>query len=282
MASDFDMDESTDIHVLPSSPREAATLMNEEPSVAGGHFTAVDMGPASTARRLSPSILAASIGLAAMIAAFAYTAYRLSRPYDADSLYNLIHATSDTPTVDLLRTNKDRIDEFVERFPDDPRTRELREYQAELELDRQQRRFATLARGRGEEEGLLTAERLYLSALRKMEVAPTEAAGELQSLLSLFENGAVDQSLTKKQQGRLDACLELARRQAATLDRDLSRQTKADLETLDARLRAAEKLYASDPAAAVAICRAVVDLYQGQAWAAEMVERATTLLKNWE
>lgn len=99
-----------------------------------------------------------------MIAAFGYLAYRVTRPYDADTLYGVIHADSVEPTVAELRTHASEIAEFLGRFPGDPRAAMLRGYQEELELDRQQRRFATLARGRGDNEGLLTAERLYLAA----------------------------------------------------------------------------------------------------------------------
>jgi eukaryotic-like serine/threonine-protein kinase len=290
-ASDFDVDPSVDIDLLPTPSRDAATIdsMTAEPvkpaiddsATSTDHFTTIDSQHPGASRAMSPSIIAASLGLVAMVVAFGYLAYRITRPYDADTLYTVIHSESTSPTVDELRPHSDEINEFVRRFPNDPRVSELRGYQEELELERQQRRFATLARGRGEDDGLLTAERLYLAALRKSETAPAMAAAELQNLLALFEGGR-DASVSEKHQARLQACLELARRQLGTLEQQIAIQNKADLATLDARLAAAEKLHASNPTKSVAICRAVVELYRDKAWAAEAVEQASQLLEAWQ
>jgi hypothetical protein len=100
-------------------------------------------------------------------------------------------------------------------------------------------------------------------------------------LLALFEGGR-DASVSEKHQARLQACLELARRQLGTLEQQIAIQNKADLATLDARLAAAEKLHASNPTKSVAICRAVVELYRDKAWAAEAVEQASQLLEAWQ
>ncbi len=292
LANDFDVDPSIEMQLAPTSGRDAATVdrapMEQvqpslvERSSTADHFTTIDPQHTSPGRALSPSLIAASLGLVAMIAAFGYLAYRVTRPYDADTLYGVIHADSVEPTVAELRTHASEIAEFLGRFPGDPRAAMLRGYQEELELDRQQRRFATLARGRGDNEGLLTAERLYLAALRKSEVAPAVAAHELRHLLALFEHSAADEALTQGQQSRVTACLELARRQLNMLQESIAKQTKADLATLEARLDTAEKLHRSNPNEAAAMCRAVIELYTPQPWSADAVDRARALLDTWQ
>lgn len=291
VASDFDIDHSAESEVGGTSSREAATIDSKQESPEDSpwddqlsttdHFTTIDAQHASARRVLSPSLVAAAVGLVSMVMAFGFIAYRVAQPYDADTLYSRIHSASDTPTVDELRSHAVEIDEFVRRFPEDPRADELRQYQRELDLDRQQRRFITMVRGRGDDANLLTAERLYLAALRKAEVAPADAASELRNIIALFGSG-VDESLTEKQKARLASCLELARRQLSALEQQLAKQNGADLATLVARLDTAEKLHESNPNEAAAICRSIIDLYGNQPWASDVVQRATKLLDSWQ
>jgi hypothetical protein len=55
---------------------------------------------------------------------------------------------------------------------------------------------------------------------------------------------------------------------------DLNRQRERELASLNERLDAAEKLATKDVARAAAIYRAIIDLHQGDTWAASVVATA--------
>ncbi|MCO6043723.1 serine/threonine protein kinase [Aeoliella sp. ICT_H6.2] len=282
-----DLGESIDIEVVPTSLRNAETIDSTETpepaatDLAGpsyGHFTEVGPDRGHALPVFTPSMWAAAIGLVAMVLAAVWLVYQLTRPYDADTLYQIIHAENESPTVDELRSHSGEVDQFVSRFPDDPRADQMREYQDELALDREQRRFEAIARGRGDDRGLLTAERLYLSALQKAERDPRQAAAELTSLVGLFGSGDLDAE--PAEQDRIAAVVELARRRLEKLDLVVARQSDIDLATISARLDAAEQLQGQDAEQAKAICNAVIQLYHDQPWAADMVDRAEHLLEE--
>jgi hypothetical protein len=281
--------DSIDIDVVPTAMRNAETVDSRyEPapsatSLTGPgvkHFTTVDLETTRTRQATSPSVIAAAVGLVALAVAAAWGVYQLTQPYTADQLYARIHASSADPSVEDLRSKAKEIDEFVTRFADDPRVDTLRTYQDELDLDRQQRRFAVLARGRGDGAGLNTAERLYLAAFAKSDSAPSTAAAELRSLLALYEGFDSDETISVKQRQRIGAVLELARRQLAQLDEIIAKQRRVDLATLNARLAAAEAMAPGEPEEAKAICEAIVDLYADDVWAADAVKRARALLQE--
>ncbi|MGI9457407.1 MAG: hypothetical protein ACR2NU_12660, partial [Aeoliella sp.] len=149
--------------------------------------------------------------------------------------------------------------------------------------DRLERRSSMIGRGKKREE-LLTAERIYLDAL---EIAPTQprlAAQQLGHLITLFESSERTDPGNKEavaKASRIEACLVLARRQQTRLEKKLAAQQETDLAALQERLRTAAAIYAEDPASAIALCTALVDLYQSKPWAAEMVEEAESLLTEW-
>jgi hypothetical protein len=70
----------------------------------------------------------------------------------------------------------------------------------------------------------------------------------------------------------------LTQRQLGRLRRQVAQQAQEDLRVLASRLNQADDLARTDPAAARAIRRAVVELYGDKPWAAEAVRRAETAL----
>jgi len=75
-------------------------------------------------------------------------------------------------------------------------------------------------------------------------------------------------------------CVELARRRLSVLKRHLAEQHKQDLAAVLARLDQADRLKAAQPERARAIYRAVIELYEGDRWAAEAVDRARRALNQ--
>ena len=282
---------SIDIDIVPTAVRDAVTIdsladsatrkaLLDPPKV--GHFTTVESSKRSTNTGVPASVWVASVGLVLLVGVVGWAIWQMLQPSTADQLYARIHPGEDIPAVDHLRGKEGDVVEFLNRFADDPRADEVLGYQEELELDRLQRRFDTLLRGRGEGDDLITAERLYLAAMRKAETEPAQAANELALLETLFAGEPTpDEATDRKIRQRVEACLELARRQRAMLEKLSAEQHEADLQTLAKRLDWAETLHADAPDQATSLCQAIVELYREQAWAKPAVERATQLLDAW-
>jgi len=295
--NDFSLGDSIDLEEPPTALREAATIDSiaapKEATGLGGpaprrdHFTTVDpAGERRTSSSWSLSAILAALGLIGLVAAFGFLLFKMSQPYDSDTLYQTIRPTDDAPMLEELRGRENRIEEFLTRFASDPRAAEVRDYSEQLELDRLERRFEARARGRGSDEALLTAERIYLSAVRQADAKPAAAARQLDDLLALYSGDAStemgDSSIeNEREQRRLEACLCLARQQLERLETQLKTEFEADLATIVARLDAAEAMHQDSPAEAKAICQAVIDLYTEAPWASEAVQRASKLLESW-
>lgn len=287
--NDFSLGDSIDLEEPPTALREAATIDSiaapkAEKSLGGptpsrDHFTTVDsLGERRTGSGWTPSAVLAALGLIGLVAAFGFLLFKLSQPYDADTLYQTIRPTEETPMLEELRDREARIEEFLTRFAGDPRADEMRSYSEQLELDRLERRFEARARGRGGDEALLTAERIYLSAVRQADADPAAAVTQLDDLLALYAGDLSTASGKKREQRRLEACLSLAQRQRERLETQLESEREADRATLAARLDAAEAMYTDSPDEAKAICQAVIDLYASAPWASTVVARAKQLL----
>ncbi|QDU58485.1 serine/threonine-protein kinase [Aeoliella mucimassa] len=281
---------SIDIDVVPTAVRDAVTVDSLTDSstrramfdaTKTDHFTAVDHGSRPSSSGVSPSVWIASLGLLALVGISTWFVWQVMQPSTADELYAKIRPVEEMPDIDHLRGYEAEVNEFVARFSDDPRAGEVLGYQEELLLEKLQRRFDTLVRGRGERGDLNTAERLYLAAMRKLDADPVQAAKELEHLEQLFGQVGDEGSQDAEQLERVAACVELARRQRALLEQRLAAQHEDDLATLASRLDHAESLYESDPAQATAICTAVVELYGNDPWAEPMVRRARELLEAW-
>ncbi len=286
----LELDGSIDLEVISESAREAATIGGASESLAADntarepkrpkHFTKVtDEIKRRPGRLPTLSVLAAGAALIVLVASLGGMVWQLTQPYDVDALYQAIRPEASEPDVDHLRDVTDRIDEFLLRFPGDPRAVEVEAYRQELDLDRLERRFAALARRRVGNEKLLTAERLYLTAIDIAENEPEKSEAKLDHLISLFSAPSSNRLDDSAQ--RVKACLELARRQRDQLRTRIVAQQKQDLEVLGHQLEAARALHADDPATAKATGLAVVALYRSKPWAEERVREAKSLLAKW-
>ena len=112
------------------------------------------------------------------------------------------------------------------------------------------------------------------------ESNPAQTIHELSLIDTLFAENSSD--LDDDTQQRLDACLELARRQKGVLEAKVIKQSQIDITTVQNRLDLAEVLHESNPNQAKKIVRAVVNLYHDKPWAAPIVIRAEALLAEWQ
>lgn len=210
--------------------------------------------------------------LATALVAVGTGAWYFLRPFSADDLYERIARRTQDKSVDAYLQEERHIDEFLSRFPADPRAEQLRRFRREIELYRLERKLELRAKGRASSEGLLPIERTYIRAINLAHIDPEEGLARLEALLDLYK----DRSETS---GPTAECLELARRQRERLRRQLEGTAADTLSELEVRLSRAEELRATDPATAAAICRAMIRLYQDKPWAAETVQKARELLE---
>jgi hypothetical protein len=197
------------------------------------------------------------------------------QPPTADALYKRIIAKTADESSDAILQAENDIEDFLNRYPEDARTRQLREYAREIELHRLERRFDLRLRGLASTAGLSHVEKLYLEAINLLRFDPAGGMAKLQAIVDLY-NQSDDVA------GPTAQCCALAQRRISQIHERIAKQTKAQLTQLGEHLNAADAEQTSDPRQAAATYRAVIELYGDKPWAADIVQRATTALKKLE
>jgi serine/threonine-protein kinase len=201
-------------------------------------------------------------GLLAIVAVVWYA----TRPVSADTLHARIEARSgdnDAREAD--------INDFLKRFPDDSRVAQLRQYQQDIELARQEDRYEKRASGLLRNNLPLPIERDYVDAIQASRLNLAQGEAKLQAILDLYGHRTGNSDATAR-------CLTLVTRRLASIREQIQAQAKLRLEFLRGRLQEARDLRARDPARAAEICRAIVVLYGDKPWAAAEVRQAEQLL----
>jgi len=200
----------------------------------------------------------------------------LSLPPSADQLYATITSHADENDTTSIREVQREVETFLQRYSEDPRAAELQRYEQHIVLDRAERRLQNLARRSGlTDPSLLPFEVLYLKAVAVAQQSPAEAVSLLSSLIELYGVDA-DVTLTEDDTpaARQAACVQLAKVQLERLKETLAQQSARQVASLQERLAAAETLASTDPEVAAAMYQAIVNLYQNEPWAAEIVTEA--------
>jgi len=208
------------------------------------------------------------------------------RPPSADKLYSHIEERAGDEDPELLLDAADDVASFLQRFPDDQRAAQMKEYQAEIDLLRLERRFAKRSRQLTRDSGLLPIERDYIEAINQISVDPQRTADELRALVAVYSSGSSkDGSLPAKGgagDDRIAQVLELARQQVARLDQMARDQAPAYLAIIDRGLHRAEQMKQEAPEQARSIWRSIITLYGDKPWAAQRVQTARDELKRAE
>lgn len=273
--------DSLEAHRNPTVAMPASGTASAKGGTTGGpaatHFTTYDAAARERAAqresteehtplwwKLAPLLVGAAVVAAGL--------WYLSRPLSSQALYARIAAVAgDGEGADLARVERE-MDEFLARFPTDPRRGEISALREELELFRLQRRYERRARLRGGTQSLRPIERAYVEATRLAVSNPRTALAKLQALVAVFSGAALD---TDDQR-----CLRLAREQIAQLEARSQAIADEDLQLVQQRLDDAERLAAPDPEQAAAIRRGVIELYADQPWAEPAVTRARAALES--
>jgi serine/threonine-protein kinase len=256
------------------TPSSAAGATAQAAPTTPGHavFTTVEE---DLARRQQPArswiaVAGPLIGLALALAAIGGLGLYLSRPASPDQLYERISSNAEADDVDSMRAVEREIGEFVSRFPKDPRTAELKQYQQRIELDRMNRRLQMQSRRSGlADPKLRPVEVLYLEAMNAASSSPEQAIGMLESLITLYSADGM-----KSTDERSAMCVQLAERQLALLREDFAKLTSRQLSEIQGRLAAADALASEHPDQARDMYQAIVSLYGDRPWAAAVVAEA--------
>jgi eukaryotic-like serine/threonine-protein kinase len=264
------------------------------PLVSPARFTTIEEEEAlrSAQQKRSWLLVAAQLAsFAAILATMVGVAMYLSRPPSAEKLYSSIAARVNSDDDSSLGKVEDEVNKFLQHFSDDPRADVLRGYKERIELDKLERKLQRQTRSSGSTEvSLLPVEQLYLQAIGLVDTAPDQASTRLESLIDLYGTEApVDlkgggPSASNKRRHNRDAAgraadvVQLAKRRLKTLRVDTTRLRTEQLAALEERLAAADRLSETNPKQAATMYRAMLNLYDGDAWAAPVIEKVRTQL----
>jgi len=194
------------------------------------------------------------------------------QPPSADALYEKVDDRLDGTAASLAEV-EGTIEEFLMRFPKDPRSAQLREYQKEIGLHRLERKFERRAKGLMGTENLLPIERAYFEAINHLRLDPERGMAKLHAILDLYGRGG-------ETSGPTSDCLQLTRRRLEEVRKELDRAA-ADLQAMvEDRLAVADGIGRDDPQRARAMYQAVIELYGEKPWAAPSVRRARAALEG--
>jgi hypothetical protein len=251
------------------------------------HFTTVEedeLRQRAEAQRSWIVVALQLAALAAVLAGMVAVAMYLSRPATADELYRTITARRIVDDEASLTTTEREINEFLERYPNDPRAAKVAGYRDEILLDKAERRLQRDARGGSAERPLLPVERLYLQAVSTEATAANEALSMLQSIIDLYADKAPAAEVQGNFNGQSRAAVvvRLAQRRLAKLQKDIAKERDAQLVEIQERIETASRLVDSEPQRAAAMLRAIIDLYESKVWAADAVGEARMGLEKLE
>jgi serine/threonine-protein kinase len=217
-----------------------------------------------------------TIVLAVLLLGLGVLAWYVVQPRTADSLYESIVAGEKVSNADSPRGIEDEIEQFLARFPRDPRTDHVKRLLEEIELDRLEKKLELKSRLSPTRTGSLTpVERAYIEAVRQLRVDAVVGRARLSAVVDLYDEAAQSNTSTR-------LCLELARRQIARLDEISTELGQGQFSLLESRLEEAIARSGEDPQAARRICAAIVELYSGHAWAEPLVHRAKEAMESLE
>jgi serine/threonine-protein kinase len=252
----------------------------EPPAASATHFTTVseaELRQAGARQAVDDAgwgqLLRSAALLAILVVGVGAIAWYGSRPASADTLYARIQAAAQADDEQRLLDVEGELQQFLEAFPDDARAGELRRYQEDVDLFRLQRRFDIRARRVGAAQSLTHVERAYLEAMQLAAGDPPAGLQKLRAIVALFASDGAKSSPAPENRGTAQ-CLDLARRQIERLEKSVAASVAEQRATILRKLAQADRLPASDRAAADEIRRAVLALYGDKSWAADLVARA--------
>jgi hypothetical protein len=259
----------------PDWSHDEPSVEDEEPS---DRFTTVEEEHRHRDQSLPPpppedagSWIKLAVGVVVAIV-IALAGWWASRPATADDLFARIEAAANDAQA-LIDTESD-IGLFLERFPDDPRREQVRQWQGDAELERFSRRMNRELRRPSGPGHLSPAELALLDALRHEHSDPDLAAQQLAALIDVFSHLSDDDATVTAQ------CVKMAQRKLQTLRRVIRDDQQQRRQLIDEGIQWARQTMARDPRAARQVLEGLITLYGDDPSAAPEIERARKLLSE--
>ncbi len=271
-----------------SNPVELAEQVNDPPkTIAKRRFTTIDEEVRRERELARDSKIWRSAQLAGMVAALGSLVWggrQLMQPPTAEQLYEKIVAEIDQRGSEDLRPVKSKLEEFLDRFPEDTHRDEMEEYLQQFEFQKFERQARRESRSGGV-QGTNPVEIIYRKALSVAENDPALGLERLHSLLALYDptnQSAGADPLHSEEAGKDPnfLWLVLARKQVEELTSRVQQQSVSQLPLLKKRFEMASRLQSTQPKRAAKMFQAIVDLYGNQPWAVTIVKSAKLMLAN--
>ena len=266
----------------------------DETSKTPAQFTAVvnkDFNPFEEHDHAARPIFSLPMVLAStMLMLIGLTVYYLLQPVPPEVLYARITATiregepADGYSPTQLRSAQHDIRQFLAMYPDHPSAEQVWVFQDELDLSEHERRlerrmqFSTL-------RSLSPVERTYISVLTSSPHDPDEMIDKLRAFIAVFQTVQSSEESIEPQRrtaSPVEICVELARRRLKKLEQDAAEINAEQEQVIRRRLDEAEDWDSTDPTRAEGIRRGIIELYQHNRWAKELVKEAQQLLASTE
>ncbi len=218
--------------------------------------------------------------LVLLLTTMVWGGWQLMKPHSADDLFAIITQAVEEEGNDGLRDVSRELEDFQDRFSEDPRNQELDVYRKRLEFLRFERQARAKSRVGGSDAASPVG-RVYLDAMQLAEGSPTEALQTLEAVVQLFDplnqvrQGDPTSNTSNTELSKTDRrWLLLARQRIVELRNQLSDDAKQQLPAVRERLAAAATMSESDPAEAQEMYQAIIQIYGNEPWASEIVSQA--------
>lgn len=219
-------------------------------------------------QRVHRSLLFAKVAVGVLFAGLVgLAAFHLSRPASPDELYEAILAAANSEDSSALGGVETEIRLFLDSYADDPRVKDVQQWQQRLDEGLAQRRFDRKLSRPDSIPTLSPVERLYAEAIESAATQPEVAVARLEALLDVFRAEPPTDEPSRQS-------LTLAARQLERLQRQLKSQQADELTLARRQLEWATGHRESDPEAAKKVLDGLILLYQDKPWAASIVEQA--------
>ncbi|MDR0338426.1 MAG: serine/threonine protein kinase [Planctomycetaceae bacterium] len=296
-----------EVTVVGSKDRSSSTT---EHASASSHFTAVKdeefdtFGDSATEHR--PIISLQTVFASCCLVLIGITVYYLLQPVSADTLYERIkrtindNSTNDELSSSALRRAEDDINQFLLEYSQHPMAEQVRFYQTELDLAKQEQLLKRRQRIANSEMPS-PVEQIYMEATALIKTDPENAIAKLQAIVNVFQPNNPEKrfekpetpsdkdntteleipKITRRQRPNpTELCVELAIRRLEKLEKEIKISHSDQFKIIRKRLDDAKTLEQQFPEQAKNIRLGIIELYQHHRWAKTLVEEAQQELKK--
>ena len=294
-ASNDDAPPSAPSNALPSSKKQASEgtyhIVQEsetslKPPKSPARFTAVadkQSDPFDEADPVVRPIISLPIVLTStMLILIGLTVYYLIQPVPPDVLHARIINTlkkgesEDGRAPAQLKSAQRDIEKFLADYPNHPYANQIRSYQDELDLLEHERRLERRLQ-LSALRSLSPVERTYVSILTSSANDTEQMCDKLRAFIAVFQSVRLSEESAlpeRRASGPVEICVELARRRLQRLEQDAAEINWEQAQVVRLRLEEAAALESTAPARAEEIRRGIIELYQHNRWAKELVKEA--------